>query len=121
MNEKQQIANLQKSVSDTEKLAHKIYGIVKKDWFTTNELVNKSNTGHDQAKALLNQLGQYGLLITQSIDGKFRHKIIFNNKEREELIQVQIDQLHKETTFLKQRVDFLNALKEIKVSSLIIA
>lgn len=110
---------LEKNVKEAEALAHKIYGIVKKEWFTTNELVNKSNTGHDQAKALLNQLGQYGLLTTHSKDEKFRHKIVFNNEEREELIQVQVDQLHKEITFLKQRVDFLNALKKIKVSSLI--
>lgn len=119
MAKNEQIIQLQKSVGEAKKLADKIYGIVKKDWFTTNEFVNKSNTGHDQAKALFNQLGQYALLASESRDGKIRHKIIFNNEDRSELIQVQIDKLHKEITFLKQRVDYLNTLKKIKISVLI--
>lgn len=114
-----QIAALEKSVKEAVELSNKIWGIVKKDWFTTNELVNKSNTGHEQAKQILNHLGQYGLLITESKDGKFRHKIIFNNKDREELIQVQIDKLNKEIEFLKQRTEYLAELKKTRISFLI--
>ena len=77
---------LQQQVSEAKKLADKISGIIKKDWFTTNELVNKSNTGHEQAKQMLLHLGQYGLVKTESKDDKWKHKIVRETAERNEFI-----------------------------------
>lgn len=108
-----------KQVKDAIDLSHKIFSIVKKDWFTTAELVNKSNTGHEQAKDILNNLGRFGLLITEPRDDKYKHKIIFVPNEREELIQKQIDTLHQETKFLNHRIEYLTELKNIKISPLV--
>ncbi len=52
--------DLETQVQEAKKLADKIREKVKQGEFTLYDIVNNSNVGHDEAKAVLNNLATYG-------------------------------------------------------------
>jgi len=111
--------NLEAEVKTANDLANKIRAVVKKEWFTIHDLVNCSNVGHEQAKGSLNHLALYGFIKTISEDNKYKHKILSNQVEREEIIQNGIENLEEDIKSLKEKKDYLINLKKVKISSLI--
>lgn len=108
---------LKKQLQEAVKLRSKIFDIIMKEWFTTNELVNKSNIGHEQAKEMLTHLGEFAFLKTESRDKKWKHKLIYDTEERKKMIEQSINQLNTNIQFLLKRVEYL---KEMKDASLLI-
>lgn len=112
------MANLEQQVAEAKKLADKIREKVKQGQFTIYDIVNNSNVGHDEAKAILNNLAMYGFLKTVSTEGKYNHKLLFA-KEREEGIGEQVLRVEQEIKVFKDEIQRLKALKKIQTSTLI--
>lgn len=111
------MTELSKQLQEAVNLRSKIHGIVKAEWFTTNELVNKSNVGHEQAKEMLTHLGEFAFLKTESRDKKWKHNLIYDNVERKKMIDASINNLNSNIQFLVGRIE---RLKEMKDTSLLI-
>lgn len=111
------MTEIQTRLKEAVALRGKIHDIVKMDWFTTADLVNKSNMGHEQAKEMLNSLGEFAFLKTQSIKGKWKHNLIYDTKERNKIIEETIDKMTQEVQFMLVRIEYL---KKMKNTSLLI-
>ncbi len=116
---KEQVANAQiiaQQVENIRKVAAS--QIPKKDleWFAINDIVKHSKMGHEQVKEWLFTIGMYGLLKEGARDNKRKFKIVFDQKEREGIIQTTIDSTKEELRVVKSNLQFLKELKKTKIS-----
>lgn len=91
--------------------AQRLIGIIGTGWFRIVELTKKSNLSHDQAERAVEQLTVFGFVETESLDGKWCHKVDISVDKRTKVLE-------KQKAYLQEQIR--NSLDRIKLIDLVL-